>query len=1228
MRGMRFSVLGPLEVTGPDGPMALGGPRQRAVLAMLVIHAGQEVPTSRLIDGVWAEAPPPTAERTLHAYVARLRGLLEPDRAAGATPTLLTRTTLGYRLHLRPGEVDGLALEGAVAGARLRRASGDVAGAAVQLQTALASWRGPALGDLRAFPALNAAAERLERLRGDAVAELVDAELQLGRHTDLLPHLAGLVEESPFDERLWSALALAQYRSRRQADALDTVRRARRTLVTELGIEPGTELRALQQAILANDPALDTSAQSAAVLDLPHPGLEGREDQLRVMRAAWSLCCAGHGGSIVLTGPQGIGRSRLLHAFAAEVHAAGGRLVEWHHGDGPNRADKPGTDVATMVLADDVNAATTAEFSDLLHWVDAAGEQPLLVVLTIRDGYVSPELGALLARIDPTGERSIRLTRLEPDQIAKVATSYVGAAKALDVAANVAKDSAGIPAQVHAQIEAFAGTTLRRAASDYISAASADWSGARRGEAELVSSLLELSAVESAATVARALATGPPACPYPGLAPFDALAAAFFAGREELVAVGVARLAIAGSLLVVGASGVGKSSLVRAGIIPALLSGAVPGSDHWRIDLVTPTLVGPAFSGRGPRPDLLVVDQVEELLGLDPPARADFITGLLRVKHDGGRVVLVARSDQYPAVANERRLDELVAAPQLLVGALTDAQLFRAIQIPIRRAGMDCEEGLVTAIVEDVSGELGALPLLSTTMRELWDLCPSGVLTLGAYGQLGGIRNAVARLAERTYSTFDGGEREATRELLLRMASPGEGGAVVRGFVDVAAIGPVGPTRIAFDRLIADRLVTVDEDHASVAHEALFAHWPRLAAWLDADSDTRSQRARVGQSARSWADGGRLAADLLRGPRLAAALELSRDRPELVSAEEADFIRASETADSHERLDLMQRLRQQHVSNRRLRLLIGFAAVAFLVATVAAGTALRAQRTADTAATQSLARGLGAQALTVQRLDLSLLLAAQSAALDPGVAAHSALLAALARAPQALHVFVGTGQRLDTVTVGGPGPTVISIDRSPAAEAINLATGVARAVRDPSMYVSAAALSASGPLLALGGGDRANPSGQVGPGHITFLDGATMKPSGRTIVTSSQVEALRFDGGADRLAALLDSGETDVFDVATGARVWSGKGTRTPFATTVDFSTSGQYLTVNAPAVLWRVGAGSVNPIPLNGDRAAIRADGALLAVAAGPTVRLVRRVGLTTVRQLDSFATPVQTLA
>jgi DNA-binding SARP family transcriptional activator len=284
MDGLRFSVLGPLDVHGSDGPIALGGPRQRAVLGLLLVHAGELVSTEVLIDGLWGDDPPATAERTLHAYLARLRGALEPDRAT-ATTGVIGLAANGYGLRVARDQVDATAFEDALVGARRELAAGETEAAAARLRRALALWRGPAFSDLVGFPGITPAATRLDHLRADAQVDSVEAELALGRHEQVVPRIEELVAQRPLDERLWAALAMARYRSGLQGDALETIAAARRVLVNELGIEPGPQLRDLQAAVLAGDPRLDppTRDQASAV---DHSGLEGRAEALERFRQA------------------------------------------------------------------------------------------------------------------------------------------------------------------------------------------------------------------------------------------------------------------------------------------------------------------------------------------------------------------------------------------------------------------------------------------------------------------------------------------------------------------------------------------------------------------------------------------------------------------------------------------------------------------------------------------------------------------------------------------------------------------------------------------------------------------------------------------------------------------------------------------------------------------------------------------------------------------------------
>jgi DNA-binding SARP family transcriptional activator len=254
---LEFRILGPLEVRRGGVAVPLGGPRQRALLALLLTRANTAVPRDRLVDELWPEDPPASAVNVLQTYVSHLRKELSPER-------LVTRAP-GYALLVEPGELDLHRFEELAAEGRDALAGGEPEGAAAALRGALELWRGPALGDVAdaAFAAVEAA--RLEELRLAAHEELLDAELARGRNAELVAELEALVAEHPLRERLHGQLMLALYRSGRQSDALEAYRRTRARLGDELGIAPGPALRELERAILTQDPALDLAGA-------PRPG--------------------------------------------------------------------------------------------------------------------------------------------------------------------------------------------------------------------------------------------------------------------------------------------------------------------------------------------------------------------------------------------------------------------------------------------------------------------------------------------------------------------------------------------------------------------------------------------------------------------------------------------------------------------------------------------------------------------------------------------------------------------------------------------------------------------------------------------------------------------------------------------------------------------------------------------------------------------------------------------
>jgi DNA-binding SARP family transcriptional activator len=242
---VEYRILGPLEVVDGDEPLPLGGPKQRALLALLLLRANEVVATDTLIDRLWGERPPATAAKVLQVQVWRLRKALGGDALATRSP--------GYVLRIGAGDFDLARFEQLVGEAR----SAAPAVAAAKLREALALWRGGPLADLAHEEFAAAEVRRLEELRVVALEERVDADLALGRHEELVADLEALAAAHPYRERLHGQLMLALYRSGRQADALERFQQLRRLLDDELGLEPGEPLKHLQKAILAHDPALD-----------------------------------------------------------------------------------------------------------------------------------------------------------------------------------------------------------------------------------------------------------------------------------------------------------------------------------------------------------------------------------------------------------------------------------------------------------------------------------------------------------------------------------------------------------------------------------------------------------------------------------------------------------------------------------------------------------------------------------------------------------------------------------------------------------------------------------------------------------------------------------------------------------------------------------------------------------------------------------------------------------
>ena len=746
---MDIAVLGPLEVNGSARRLSH---RDRVVLAVLVAAYGRAVSRDTLADALWGGSPPESATKIVQGCVVRLRKLL----GQGAIAT----TPAGYALRAHADSVDSQRFAGLVAQGRERLAAGEPDRTAYVIEQAFGLWRGAPLTDLEDWAPANVERERLAELLLDAEDLRTEAALRLGRHREIVGEARSRAEEVPLREHRWALVALAQYRSGRQADALLTVRRAKAMLVSELGLDLGRELAALEVAILNQDAALDAVAVT-------------------------------RGASVV--------------------------------------------------------------------------------------------------------------------------------------------------------------------------------------------------------------------CPYPGLLSFGVEDGPTFFGREDDVAACLDRLDAAGVLAVVGPSGSGKSSLVRAGIVAALQRDSRP------VEIVTPgsaPLDSMAEVCSRPAGTVLVVDQCEE--GLAEDLSADVHNRWVDALVEQGRrgdLVIALRSDRVSALAAYPALARLVEHGLFLLGAMGDAGLRSAIEGPARHARLRLEPGLADLLVRDVRGEPGALPLLSHVLRQTWLRREGSTLTVAGYRASGGVREAVAQSADGLYERLDPADRSALRDLMLRLVALAPDGEPTRSRLRRSVVDD-DPTRAALvEQLVSARLVSTDDQSVEIAHEALAREWPRLRAWLDEDVEGQRILRHLSVAADTWDAMGRPDSELYRGVRLARAQEWQVMSEPVLSPAETDFLDASERAAVIERDAAAAQASRDRRANRRLRVLLGAAAVFAVVAAGLGTVAATSARRAEAQALSADARRVGAEALTAPQPDTSLLLAAAGMRLEHGSdAAKSNLAAALDRSPLLAHV--------------------------------------------------------------------------------------------------------------------------------------------------------------------------------------------------------------------------------
>ena len=399
-----YRLLGPIEVGLNGHVLDIGGQKQRALLAVLLLSANEPVSRDALVDRLWGEHPPAGAQHTLEVYVSRLRKALEP--AAGGQ-VVLTRPG-AYVLQTAVERIDVRRFERLAEEGHRALAANSPGRAASRLSAALQLWRGSALGDLSSEPFAQVEIARLEELRLGAVEDRIESDLALGRHTAVVGELETLVAVHPLRERLHEYLMLALYRSGRQAEALAAYQSARRTLVEELGLEPGPALQRLERAILRQETSLELLGRAVGTPVPEAPRLDGhvsrsRKGRRRLIAACLSVAVVLGTGFLLVSGPSNTAQARLRSANGlVAISTASGRLVAATRLGGAPGALSGGA--GSVWVADPGGAAVARINPGSAAAVDQipVGGEPGSIVSGGGAIWAASSVGATVTRIDPT----------------------------------------------------------------------------------------------------------------------------------------------------------------------------------------------------------------------------------------------------------------------------------------------------------------------------------------------------------------------------------------------------------------------------------------------------------------------------------------------------------------------------------------------------------------------------------------------------------------------------------------------------------------------------------------------------------------------------------------------------------------------------------------------------------------------------------------------------------
>ena len=865
-------------------------------------------------------------------------------------------------------------------------------------------------------------------------------------------------------------------------------------------------------------------------------------------------------------GTDGSGKTRLAAELANRVHSQNGvvlyaRCDHAHVGprllfdaalrsQGSSIADvSVGTDglaVATaqhlaawrrdqpvLAVLDDLHLADAATLSAVAELAEWCSSMPVLIV------------GAFQAdQYTVTGDRQLVLGGLDRTAVAAICELYRPDGWTTEAVSRVLAASGGLPLHVHRTAAEVAEQSVIAEVGVAVATMSSAERMATSSRAAATDAVLGLrQLLERRHRHHRSIEPGDEDVnPYRGLARYEEHDAAVFFGRERLVAELLVRLASSDVLAIVGSSGSGKSSLVRAGVLAALADGALPDSRAWQCAVITPgndpraELAGVTERTPGPGGRLFVIDQFEELytVGHPPGVQAEFLDEVDRLAGTPDtRVLIVMRSDQLVRVTEHPAIASRMRDSTIVVGPLTGAEMRSVVTGPAEHAGVTVEPALVDHVVADSAGEAGALPLVSTALAATWERRSGGGLSVSGYHAAGRVSGAIARLADDAWEAMPDVMRAAARLVLLRLVRPDDGaGAEIRVRASPHDVAPTAATAEALGRMVERRLLALGDGTVEITHESLLREWPRLAGWLAEDVEGRRLHHRLTAAAALWERGGCDDGDLMRGVRLAATNEwLSSGHESELNDTERRFIAAAIAGADRELAAAHREARHQSQTNRKLRIRLG--AIAVLLAgaigtgALAVRQAGRADDAAEAAEAASLladAERLGAQSGLESDLDVSMLLAAQAFSIADTPSTRGALLGAVQRSPEAVRVIRSDASRMLALELSPDGATLAANETLGGTTLYDVASGERIGHYEGINANGALAWTPDGSAFAT---LNAGASGNDDALDVVIIDATTLDERARYPGRRDPVSDLAFSPDGD----LLVAGPADTADV-------------------------------------------------------------------------------------------------